>query len=57
MEDELSENGLGFQSIEVALVFWYLDLGRRQQVASDPECERLVKKIGEEMNLEWLGSI
>lgn len=57
MEDELSENGLGFQSIEVALVFWYLDLGRRRQVDSDSECERLVKKIGEEMDLEWLGSI
>lgn len=57
MEDKLSENGFGFQSIEVALVFWYLDLGRRWQVDSDPECERLVKKIGEEMDLEWLGCI
>lgn len=34
----------GFQNIKVVLVFWFLDLGRLQQVDSDLECEMLIKK-------------
>lgn len=47
----------GFQNIKVVLVFWFLELGRRRQVDSDPECERLIKETGEEMDLDWLGCI
>lgn len=47
----------GFQSIKAVLVFWYLDLGRLRQADSDPECETLIKKIGKEMDLDWLGCI